>query len=150
MGDRVNRETAKWAIESVWRALDSYAHKTTDLHSLWTRLNDSTELNEKAHRNWMRAPSFKVHHPRACSVQLAAWYFAALAPFREFEPPKSWLEVSRLRDDWALGHAIQEALQTHRSKPNEPTYWELIHASDSLRKPIELLKLVDYGNDLVR
>jgi hypothetical protein len=150
MGQTAGRDAAKWAIESVWCAISRYCNDTTELSRLWSQLNEATEKNEKEHRNWMRAPSFKVHHPRACSVRLAAQYFAAMAPFREYEPPKSWLEAAQLRDDWLLGHALNEAFHAIRRKPNEPTYWELLTESDALKKPIEILKLVDYGSDLVR
>lgn len=141
--NNINKDAARWAIDAVWHALGNLSCKDTLAAGFWTDLNTATQRNEKAHRSWMQG-SWKKHHPHAVSVQTAARYFAAIAPFREFTPPKSWLEAAQLREDWIIGHALKEWWI------NQGHWQQYIACSDALKKPIEMLQAIDYGEHLVR
>jgi len=138
----INKTAAKRAIDTVWRALESLSHNNIAVENLWRDLNITTKRCEKDHRQLMRG-TWKENHPRAVTVETAARYFAAVAPFRKFNPPENWLEVARLREDWILGHALSELF-------TEYNYWLYLVSKDDLKKPIEILQALDYGEHLVR
>jgi hypothetical protein len=140
----LNRTVCKWAIDAVWFRLESISHHDTRIEGWWRDLNAATHKQEKAHRAWGSGllSSFKAHHPKACSVQTAARYFAALAPLRDVPVISTWTEAASIRDDWCIGYAISEHLTAQG-------LWQRLQDA-AIAKPIEYLKQIDYGEHLVR
>lgn len=141
------KSSPKWAIDDVWILLDSVTHKSSMTERLWAELNRVTVQQEKEHRAF--GASLKQSMKGRVSVETAARYFAAIAPFRQLVSPANWTEACDVRRDWAIGYALAELFgQFIRcGHAPAPTIWSLI-LQEKYITSIERLKEIDYARDL--